>query len=191
MASNGYYPYGRQYQGSTRNESPVYLMYPPDSCGRQPNEHARLQYANEAQREAYEQFQTTQRNQAAATHQGNQPAHSVGPPLYNNAGPRRTSGAPTTMMSSYEPTYITRVGDNTSSESSSGSNSRPRTERTLTRYWYCCNHGCPNNGPYIESIYSDCALGCGHVKCRRCRREIVSLRDRPPAEVPSRPSYRS
>ncbi|KAI4179245.1 MAG: hypothetical protein L6R41_007959 [Letrouitia leprolyta] len=83
MASNGYDGYGRQYQGLTRNGSPVYLMYPPDQSGRRPNEHTILQYANDTQREAYEHFERTQRNQTATSHQRNQTVRNTGPPHYN------------------------------------------------------------------------------------------------------------
>lgn len=166
-------------------------MYPPDQSGRRPNEHTILQYANDTQREAYEHFERTQRNQTATSHQRNQTVRNTGPPHYNYPSPGRTTDAHTTTARSYEQTYITRVGDNTSSESSNGGNPRPRTERTLTRYWYCCNYNCPSPGPYIEGLYSSCLHGCGREQCRNCRREIVSLRDRPPAEVPFRSSYRS
>lgn len=165
-------------------------MYPPDPSGRRPSQHTQLQYANPAQRQAHERFVPTGSAQAGYSYHSYQPTPSYISPPYNPVNPLRTTDNHTAAARRAEPTIITRAGDNTSSGSSSGGGQRPHTEPTITRYWFCCTPGCPNNGPYIEGLYEVC-YGCERPKCLGCRREIVSLRDRPPVEnQSSRPKRR-
>ena len=165
----------------TTNGSPVYLMYPPDRSGRRPNEYTQLQYANPAQREARREFEASTFN-TDPNYAQNEYSYYAGPAATNRAALQRTS---TTHATTERLQFIRGGGDYTSSEGSNGPVSRPRTQPTRTTYWYCCNEGCPMRGPYIEAVYDNCALGCGRVRCSGCPREIVSLRDRPPSDIPS------
>ena len=163
-------------------------MYPPDRSGREASEHTRLQYVDPRQREVSESFAAARSYQAGSTNQPNQPhqqAYGTNP-LYDDRNVQTTTGNPTARTRGLEPTVLTRPGDNTSSESSTGSNPNSRTPLTRTMYWYCCNQGCANNGPYIEGMYANCIHGCGHQKCWRCPQQIVALRDRPAAYEPLR-----
>lgn len=166
-------------------------MYPPDSSGRRPSQHTQLQYVSPTQREAYERSEATRVVQPARDYYPNQPTGNYGPPPYNQSTSLRTTGTSTPTARRAEPTVTRGAGDYTSSESSSsGGGQRPHTQPTLTKYWYCCMAGCPNNGPYIEGLYENCYNGCGHTKCLGCRREIYSLRDRPPADYQSSKPWR-
>lgn len=169
----------------TRNDSPVYLVYPPDPSGRRPNQYTQLQYANPAQRESFERFEAARMSRTGCDSYSNQIPGNTGLLSYNQTVPDRSAGQPTPTARRAEPTSIRRAGDNTASASSSGGSQRSRTQPTPTRYWYCCNPGCPSNGPYIERLYENCYNGCGHRRCLGCRRQIVSLIEEPPIEYAS------
>ena len=49
----------------------------------------------------------------------------------------------------------------------------PYERRSGTRYWYCCNPGCPHDGPYNEDMYITCVHGCEHQMCSGCHRTFV------------------
>lgn len=174
-----------RYQGLTRNASPLYLVYPPDPSGRRPNEYTQLQFASPAQREAYERSEAARLPLAGPIQWPNEQPHHAGLAMTNHTAPQWMMGAGTMTAGTARPTVISGGGDYTSSEGSNGPRSRPPTQPTRTRYWYCCTPGCIYPGPYIEDLYDNCIHGCGAVRCSRCRREIVSLRDRPPAHVSS------
>lgn len=166
----------RRHQGLTRNGSPIYLSYPPDRSGRRPSEHTLLQYASPAHFATSQGPESARYSRASSAHQQNDDNRSW-------TSPQRTMGNATTMARRGSTPVIRGGGDYTSSEGSNRTTTRPRTQPTRTRYWYCCTPGCPSPGPYIESIYDNCALGCGALKCPDCRREIVSLRERAPADI--------
>lgn len=44
--------YGLQQRGMTRNQSPVYLVYPSDPSGRRASEAVQLQYASPSEQQA-------------------------------------------------------------------------------------------------------------------------------------------
>ncbi len=165
-----------RYQGLTRNGSPVYLSYPPDRSGRRPSEHTLLQYASPTY------LATTQGPESARCYRATS-AYQQNDDNRNRTSPQRTTGNATTRVRRGSTPVVRGGGDYTSSGSSNSTTTRPRTQPTRTRYWYCCTPGCHSPGPYIESLYGNCVLGCGALKCPDCRREIVSLRDREPANI--------
>lgn len=55
----------------------------------------------------------------------------------------------------------------TSPQSNDGRHHLPQHQQP-TLYWYCCQQGCPNSGPYLASLYSDCVLGCATRRCSAC-----------------------
>ena len=134
-----------------------------------------LQYAGPAQ---FANFHESD----AARYSRTYPAYQQDEYYRNRASPQRTTYDNTTTARRATTPIVRGGGDYTSSEGINGSQTRPRPQPTRTRYWYCCTPGCPNPGPYIESIYENCVLGCGAPKCPECRREIVSIREPAPAD---------
>lgn len=146
-------------------------MYPPHPSGRRPNQHTQLQFANPEQRRASEWFEATRLSQTGRHYYSNQPTSDTGPLSYNQTAPLQMASYPTPTARHAEPTSIRRAGENTSFASSSGASQRTRTQYPPTEHWYCCNSGCPNNGPYNKKLYASC-IGCEHKRCLGCRREI-------------------
>lgn len=157
----------------TRNESPVFLIYPPNESGRRESPFVQLQYANPGQRAAAERFYTIpDPSQPDSSRQQNNDRPPSSSRTRRNEithpQPQRYSTIRRTVQ------YI-RGGDYTSSESSSGSHSRPRIPTTATTYWYCCRQ-C-GAAAHIERMYSNC-LRCDHQRCDQCTCEVVYLRER-------------
>lgn len=157
----------------TRNESPVFLIYPPDESSRRESQSVRFQYANPNQRAAAERFFTIPNpSQPDISRQQNNDR----PPSSSRTRRNETTHPQPERYTPVRRTvqYI-RGGNYTSSESSSGSHSRPRIPTTATTYWYCCRQcGAPG---HIERMYTSCLL-CDHPRCNQCTREVFYLRER-------------
>lgn len=162
-----------QEYGLTRNESPVYFMYPPDPSGRRANQANQLQYAGPSQRAAYDTYTSATRARGATT-----PQSSKATPQTTSARQDQGPISRNTATSQVDDGYIVRTAsDYTSSESSNGSNPHQHTPRTRTMLWSCCRGRDSDHGPYNVRLCCSC-LSCGHQPCQYCRREVVVVRDR-------------
>lgn len=171
MTRNESPPNTRQSSGMTRNDSPVYLLYPPDLSGRRPSQWTQLQYVSPDQRAALQDPPVPERP-SSVNHQPEQRPQHLG---------RNTSyGAYNRTMGDtrlyYENPSIRHTnsgpGNRTSPESSNRSNfCRQHPQPTRTPYWYCCRQ-CTYPGPHISSLYASCS-NCGVPRCSQCPEELI------------------
>lgn len=162
----------------TRNESPVYLMYPPDPSGRRANEANQLQYAGPSQRATYDTYTSVTRARGARTPQSSEATPQTTPTRQDQGPISRNTATSHASRSQVDDGHIVRTAsDYTSSESSNGSNAHQHTPRTRTMLWYCCHGRDSDHGPYNVRLCRSC-LTCGHQPCVYCRQELVVVRDR-------------
>lgn len=162
----------------TRNESPVYLMYPPDPSGRQANQANQLQYAGPSQRAAYDTYASVTQAREATTPRWSEAAPQTTLPREDQGSIPRDARTSYVSRSEIDGRHIVRTAsDYTSSESSNGSNPHQHTPRTRTMLWYCCRGRGSDHGPFNVHLCHSC-LTCGHQPCLYCRQEIVVVRDR-------------
>lgn len=164
--------------GMTRNESPVYLLYPPDRSGRRPSPRTELQYASPRERAAQRDPTMVDQHRVSASRQ---PDRSSSCHIYNHypsISSNHTSAA--APRPRYENTQdrrtVSGTVDYTSSESSIGEgHHRAPTQPTSAAYWYCCQR-CDYPGPYLSQLHMVCL--CGVRRCPSCQEETVVVRDR-------------
>lgn len=165
--------------GLTRSKSPVYLFYPPDSCGRRPSALSELQYTNPKDRAMDEARISAQKQPSNISCYQNPAPRSDTPGrqaeynAYNNRAFHDPSSART-----YTDRAIIGAENHSFSRSSNSENPQEHTRTTRERVWYCDQPGCPYTGPYSEDLYEDCALGC-HARRRDFSYETVNVRNRP------------
>lgn len=162
----------------TRNESPVYLMYPPDPSGRQANQAIQLQYAGPSQKAAYDTYTSVTRACGAPRPQSSEPTpQTTSAPEDRWPMPKNTTGSQASGYQVNETRIVRTASDYTSSEGSNGSNPHRHTPSTHTMLWYCCQGRGSDHGPYNVRLCRSC-LTCGHQTCLYCRQEAVVVRDR-------------
>lgn len=167
-----------QQYGMTRNESPVYLMYPPDPSGRRAHEAIQLQSAGPSQRAAYETNPRATNTRRVTTPQPSEASPPTASTRQMQGQMLRTSATSGASKSTIDERPIIRsASDYTSSEGSSEAIPRQHTPRTRTVFWHCCQGRNSDHGPYNGALCQSC-LTCGHQLCAYCRQEIVVVRDR-------------
>ena len=152
----------------TRNESPVYLSYPPDSTGRQANLRSSIQYANPAQVEAARRFEAARSSGTAAPHSPYQNANQSWSSQQAYSSPQPISNTSISRASASSIPVGTSGGSHTLSRTSNQSYPNQRHQSARTTFWKCCQPGCPYPSTYNETLYANCYHGCGHWKCSYC-----------------------
>lgn len=78
------------------------------------------------------------------------------------------------VHSALHPSTVTRGDIGRPAHSRTQRIRRARPATIVTRQWYCCQD---NSGPYDSSLYTSCALVCGHIRCEWCWSEVIQVQD--------------